>query len=129
MFPPSYILATEKIQAPKGQEGPQVFNGYWPDSQTFGGIRPALRARLPARGLPPHPGFSRGFGHLLTVIASRNPAPSRDAAAGSLPGFKDCKTRLAGWGCSRVKGQPAGRSPTVGRDRARTGGEARTLDA
>jgi len=25
------------------------------DSQTFGGIRPALRARLPARGLPPHP--------------------------------------------------------------------------
>jgi len=31
------------------------FNGLWSDSQTFGGIRPALCARLPARGLPPHP--------------------------------------------------------------------------
>jgi len=30
--------------------------GEWSDSQTFGGIRPALWALLPERGLPPHPG-------------------------------------------------------------------------
>ncbi len=52
------------------------------DSQTFGGIRPAAM-RHPYRGggyrLTP---ASRGFGHLLTMSACRNPAPSRDAAAG-----------------------------------------------
>lgn len=32
----------------------------------------------------------RGFGHLLTVSASRNPAPSRDAAAGSAQDSNYC---------------------------------------
>ena len=32
----------------------------------------------------------RGFGHLLTVSASRNPAPSRDAAAGSTRNSNYC---------------------------------------
>ena len=40
------------------------------DSQTFGGIRPALRARLPARGLPPHP-----FGALGPAHRERPPKP------------------------------------------------------
>jgi len=31
-------------------------DGQQPDSQTFGGIRPALWALLPERVLPPHPG-------------------------------------------------------------------------
>ena len=35
---------------------------------------------------------SRGFGHLRTVNASRNPAPSRDAAAGLTIGFVFCIT-------------------------------------
>jgi len=65
-------------------------DGLWSDSQTFGGIRPALCARLPARGATASP--LRGFGHLLTVSASRNPVPSRDTAAGS---NRDCNYFLA----------------------------------
>lgn len=58
----------------------------WPDSQTFGGLRTPAFGRTPTGAGPTaEPRLCRGFGHLLTVIARRNPAPSRDAAPGSMP--------------------------------------------
>ena len=79
-------------------------------------IRPALRARLPARGLPPHP-----FGASGTCCRDRLPKPraSRDAAADSIWVCCFPKNCLAVKG--RSQGPARGRSSTVGRDRARTG--------
>ena len=54
-----------------------------------------MAGRLPARVLPPHPGQGRGYGHLAAVIACRNPAPSRDAAAGLFIACPAQQKRLA----------------------------------
>jgi hypothetical protein len=52
--------------------------------------RPSAGYALPVPGTPTgagataSPRLRRGFGHLLAVSACRNPAPSRDAATGSM---------------------------------------------
>jgi len=54
--------------------------GRWADSQTFGGIRPALRARLPARGLPPHPFGASGTCSPWTPAETPRPLGTRRLA-------------------------------------------------
>jgi hypothetical protein len=66
------------------------------DSQTFAGIRSCRCAASPTGPAPTgSPRLRRGFGHLLAMITSRNPAPSRDAAAGSAKMFGVLKISLA----------------------------------
>ena len=75
------------IQAPKGgKEGPQGMQTLLAISQTFGGLRtPAYGWTPTGAGPTASPRLRRGFGHLLAGIGGRNPPPSRDGAATSIP--------------------------------------------
>ena len=77
-------------------------------------IRPALRARLPARGLPPHL-----FGASGTCCRDRllKPAPSRDAAADSI--WVCCFPK----NCLAVKGRSQGPARRPQLDRRERPGE------
>jgi hypothetical protein len=59
----------------RGQERPPRNAAANVQSQTFGGIRPALRARLPARGLPPHPGHAGASGTCSWNTPAETPRP------------------------------------------------------
>ena len=88
---PFIALQDEHVEAPGGgRKGPpRMSYCSWPDSQTFAGLRtPAYGWTPTGAGPTGSPRLCRGFGHLLTVIAWRNPAPSRDAAPGLTPYIK-----------------------------------------
>lgn len=70
-------------------------DGHRPDAQSFAGLRGALRAGLPPRPLPAHPGYAGASATCAPWYARRNPARSRDAAACS-----------SGTGLLWVKAQP-----------------------
>jgi hypothetical protein len=79
-FPPSYILTTLNSRPPEGAgKNPQICTRLWPDSQTFGGIRPApLRGSpLPGRGLPPHPFGASGTCEPWTPAETPRPLGTR----------------------------------------------------
>jgi hypothetical protein len=59
----------------RGQKRPPQNAAANGQSQTFGGIRPALRARLPARGLPPHPGVAGASGTCSWNTPAETPRP------------------------------------------------------
>ena len=77
------------------------------DKQTFGGLRTPACGWTPT-GAGPTASPLRGFGHLLAMIGDRNPAPSRDAAITSIPGFKRFKTRYQVGAGQGGQGRPIG---------------------
>ena len=100
------------FRPPEGAwKGPRVRSSCRPDSQTFGGLRTPACGRTPTGAGPTaSPRLRRGFGHLLTVIAGRIPAPSRDAATSSSLDFQRQKNRPPGRRWAGVKGGPPGRA-------------------
>ena len=78
------------------EDSKSLIDDYPANSQTFAGIRSCRYAASPTGPAPTgSPRRCRGFGNLLAVIASRNPAPSRDAAADSAKGLHVLKSELA----------------------------------
>lgn len=97
--------------------------------------RPSAGHALPLRGTPTgagataSPRLCRGFGHLLAIGASRNPAPSRDAAAGSPTMCRRlAKPFSSGGRGSRASPEAAARSAAKGPGED-WGAQRRTLDA
>ena len=76
-------LAWYKTGLPFGhkEDSKTRIDGQRPDAQSFAGIRGALRAGLPTRPLPAHPGCAGASATCAPWTARRNPARSRDAAA------------------------------------------------
>ena len=88
------------------RKAPRGLYGHGMDKQTFGGLRTPACGWTPT-GAGPTASPLRGFGHLLAMIGDRNPAPSRDAAITSIPGFKRFKTRYQ-VGAGQGQGRPIG---------------------
>jgi hypothetical protein len=97
--------------------------------------RPSAGYALPLHGTPTgagataSPRLRRGFGHLLTVSACRNPSPSRDSAAGSAMVFVHLQNPFGSEGQgSRASPEAAARSAAQGPGED-WGAQRRTLDA
>jgi hypothetical protein len=91
------------------------------DSQTFGGLRPALRARLPARGLPPHPVFAGAVGICAPGTPTETPRPIGTRRQARNPNAGAIGELLSEGDVSRASPQAACLSGA--KDRARTGAE------